>query len=181
MTREIGIFLGKMIGEFWEIDVDPSGECVGKYIWVRAVINIDEPLHRILRVDVLGDGTELTMLMWYEKLPDHYFRCGRIGHVVRDCLEGAAGSGPEDFNLLFGPWLKVASPTKKNDFRQRYEDHESQSSWRGETNAGDHQNRKKRDNLALKGARNKERGHSVGGLTEMVGFPAIPVVEARKV
>ncbi|TXG73941.1 hypothetical protein EZV62_002520 [Acer yangbiense] len=56
MMKEIGAFLGRMIGEFKEIDVGQSGECVGKYLRVRVVINVDEPLRRILKVDVLGDG-----------------------------------------------------------------------------------------------------------------------------
>ncbi|TXG55262.1 hypothetical protein EZV62_020518 [Acer yangbiense] len=35
-----------------EIDKDKNGECFGKYIHVRVVINVDRPLRRILRVDV---------------------------------------------------------------------------------------------------------------------------------
>ncbi|TXG48274.1 hypothetical protein EZV62_027568 [Acer yangbiense] len=62
MTKEIDAFLGGMIGEFREIDVSQSGECVGKYLGVRVVINVDEPLLRILRVAVLGDGKESVML-----------------------------------------------------------------------------------------------------------------------
>ncbi|TXG57331.1 hypothetical protein EZV62_018644 [Acer yangbiense] len=48
MTKEIGIFLGRMIGEFREIDVGSSGECTWKYIRVRVVINATEQLRRIL-------------------------------------------------------------------------------------------------------------------------------------
>ncbi|KAK3188875.1 hypothetical protein Dsin_028436 [Dipteronia sinensis] len=54
MTRNIGLFLGRMIGEVREI----YGDCVGKYIRVRVVINVDQPLRRILRVDILRDGTK---------------------------------------------------------------------------------------------------------------------------
>ncbi|KAK2638135.1 hypothetical protein Ddye_025930 [Dipteronia dyeriana] len=45
MTKEIGVFLEKMLGEVRDIDVGPSVECVGKYIRVRVVINVEEPLH----------------------------------------------------------------------------------------------------------------------------------------
>ncbi|KAK4843580.1 hypothetical protein QYF36_010174 [Acer negundo] len=98
-----------MIGEVREIDVSLSSECVKKYIRVRVVINVDQPLRRILHVDVLGDSKEMTILLGYEHLSDHCFYCGRVGHVVKDCLEEIKSDGPEDFNLLFGAWLKASS------------------------------------------------------------------------
>ncbi|KAK3218780.1 hypothetical protein Dsin_012750 [Dipteronia sinensis] len=110
-----------MIGEVKEIDTGKSGDCVGKYIRVRVVVRVDKPLRRILRLDVVCDGKESVMLLWYERLTEHCFRCGRLGHVVRDCLEARAGDGPKDFDHLFGPWLKADSPVKLGKFRQQGE------------------------------------------------------------
>ncbi|KAK3224556.1 hypothetical protein Dsin_011581 [Dipteronia sinensis] len=81
------------------------------------VINVNQPLRRILRVDVLCDGKETNMLLRYEKLPEHCFRFGRLGHVVRDCSVAAENNGPEDYNLMFEPWLKASSRIKSNAFR----------------------------------------------------------------
>ncbi|TXG70544.1 hypothetical protein EZV62_005479 [Acer yangbiense] len=86
MTTEIGRFLGSMIGVVKEIN-DMTGDYAGKYIRVRVVVNVDQPLHRILRVDVLRDGKE-------------------------DCLSKSTSDEPKDFNLLFGPWLNASSPVK---------------------------------------------------------------------
>ncbi|TXG51048.1 hypothetical protein EZV62_023572 [Acer yangbiense] len=122
MTAEIGIFLRGMIGEVKDIDTGRSGDCVRKYIRVRVVVQVDRPLRRILRVDVIRDGKESVMLLKYEKLLDHCFWCGRLGHIVRDCLEVMIGDGPEDFDQLFGSWLKADSPVKLGKFRQRRED-----------------------------------------------------------
>ncbi|KAK0595729.1 hypothetical protein LWI29_009425 [Acer saccharum] len=59
---EIARFLGSMIGEVKKVDTGKSGDCVGKYICVHVVFNVDKPL-RILRVDVMRDGKESVMLL----------------------------------------------------------------------------------------------------------------------
>ncbi|TXG65324.1 hypothetical protein EZV62_006599 [Acer yangbiense] len=61
--KEIGRFLGSLIGYVKEVDDGGSGDCAGKYIRVRVVINVDQPLRCILRVDVLRDGKESTMML----------------------------------------------------------------------------------------------------------------------
>ncbi|KAK2636330.1 hypothetical protein Ddye_031122 [Dipteronia dyeriana] len=120
MIAVIGRFLGSMIGEVIEIDEGKSGDCVGKFIHVRVIIDVSKLLHRILQVDVLRDDTESTMLLRYERLPEHCFRCGCKGHVVRDCLEKAEGE--EDYELLYGTWLKADSSKKRDQFRKTCSD-----------------------------------------------------------
>ncbi|TXG72019.1 hypothetical protein EZV62_000598 [Acer yangbiense] len=61
MTKDIGKFLGSIIGEVREVDVGPSGDCLGKFMRVRVAVEVDKPLRRFLRVDVLGDGEETVM------------------------------------------------------------------------------------------------------------------------
>ncbi|KAK2634869.1 hypothetical protein Ddye_029661 [Dipteronia dyeriana] len=105
IEKDIGRFLGSMTGEVREIDVGPLGECVEKFIHVRVVIDIEKPLCRILKVDGLRDGKESTMLLRYERLPPHCFYCGRLGHIVRDCLNKDSFLNRDDYELMFGPWL----------------------------------------------------------------------------
>ncbi|KAK3222470.1 hypothetical protein Dsin_009495 [Dipteronia sinensis] len=95
--------LGNMIGDVQEIDVSPTYECVGKYIRVRVMVNVSKPLHQILRVDVMKDGIESTILLRYEKLLDHCYRCGRLEHVVRECTNATMMDGLEDYSVQFGP------------------------------------------------------------------------------
>ncbi|KAK0583555.1 hypothetical protein LWI29_038145 [Acer saccharum] len=42
------------------------------------------------------------MLLRYEKLPKHCFRCGHIGHVVRNCPVEPTGDELEDYDFGFG-------------------------------------------------------------------------------
>ncbi|KAK3188198.1 hypothetical protein Dsin_027759 [Dipteronia sinensis] len=90
MTRRISEFLDSIIGDVTEIDEGVSSDCDGKFLRVHVVIDIDKPLQRCLRADVIGDGVKYVMLLRYERLPDHCFSCGRFSHKIRECtnLEG---------------------------------------------------------------------------------------------
>ncbi|TXG69857.1 hypothetical protein EZV62_004792 [Acer yangbiense] len=59
MTREIGQFLGGLIGMVIDVDGGASGDCVGKFMRVRVQVDISRALKRCLRVDILGDGLDL--------------------------------------------------------------------------------------------------------------------------
>ncbi|TXG72983.1 hypothetical protein EZV62_001562 [Acer yangbiense] len=85
MTREIGRVLGGIIGEVREVDAGPSRDCLGKFLRVRVAIEIDKPLSRFLRVDVLSDSEETVMPIQYERLPNFCFRFGLLGHTAREC------------------------------------------------------------------------------------------------
>ncbi|TXG48734.1 hypothetical protein EZV62_024609 [Acer yangbiense] len=100
-----GYFLGSLIGDVEELDEGAYGDCDGKFIRVRVIINVDQPLRRILRVDVLGDGEESVMLLRYERLSDHCHKCGKLGHKMIECTTAGASS-----ELLFGAWLKAGIP-----------------------------------------------------------------------
>ncbi|KAK3182772.1 hypothetical protein Dsin_030058 [Dipteronia sinensis] len=53
MTKEIGQFLGRMVGLVKEVDVRLSGECSGDFLRIRVAVDVKKPFRRCLRVDVL--------------------------------------------------------------------------------------------------------------------------------
>ncbi|KAL5763795.1 hypothetical protein ACOSQ2_016389 [Xanthoceras sorbifolium] len=54
MTKDIGFFLGALIGDVVDLDVGASGDCYGKYIHVRVVVDITQPLKRFLKVKIMA-------------------------------------------------------------------------------------------------------------------------------
>ncbi|KAK2662642.1 hypothetical protein Ddye_001216 [Dipteronia dyeriana] len=85
MSKDIGCFLGSMVGEVKEVDVGDTVECSGEFLRVRINMNIGKPLRRCLRVDAMGDGEETVMLLRYERLTFHCYRCRRLGYYTREC------------------------------------------------------------------------------------------------
>ncbi|KAK3228886.1 hypothetical protein Dsin_000767 [Dipteronia sinensis] len=77
MTEPIWRILGGMIGEVSEVDMDTLGNGTGKFMRVRVKVDVGKPLRRCLRVDVLEDGEETVMVVRYERLSIHCYRCGR--------------------------------------------------------------------------------------------------------
>ncbi|KAL5808299.1 hypothetical protein ACOSQ3_028990 [Xanthoceras sorbifolium] len=63
MTKEIGRFLGNQIGEVREIDDGASGDCMGKFIRVRVLVDIAKLLQRFLKVNMGRAGKEVIMLL----------------------------------------------------------------------------------------------------------------------
>ncbi|KAK3218022.1 hypothetical protein Dsin_011992 [Dipteronia sinensis] len=109
MTKDIGRFLGSIIGDVHEVDLGPTSDCLGKFLRVRVAIRIDEPLRRFLRVDVLGDREETVMPIQYERLPDFCFHCGLLGHTIRGCPEDENEALPEGQVPSYGACLRATS------------------------------------------------------------------------
>ncbi|KAL5739486.1 hypothetical protein ACOSQ2_028666 [Xanthoceras sorbifolium] len=87
MTREIGLFLGRKIGAVRELDLGATGDCMGKFLRIRVLIDISKSLRRCIRVALNGTGKATTMLLHYERLPEFCSQCGFIGHATRECIE----------------------------------------------------------------------------------------------
>ncbi|TXG48942.1 hypothetical protein EZV62_024817 [Acer yangbiense] len=81
MTKDIGQFLGSFIGEVREVDVGPSGDCL-----------------------------ETILPIQYERLPNFCFRCGLVGHSVRECTSSGEDGLREGSGMLYGAWLRATVP-----------------------------------------------------------------------
>ncbi|KAK3210871.1 hypothetical protein Dsin_015577 [Dipteronia sinensis] len=110
-TEEIAWFLGEMIGAVSNTDMGMPGDWPGEFMRVRVMIDIGKPLHRCVRVDALGDVVETIMLLWYKRLLNHCFQCGRLGHSTSECLTNSDDNVPTgETNLPFEASLKATMP-----------------------------------------------------------------------
>ncbi|TXG51362.1 hypothetical protein EZV62_023886 [Acer yangbiense] len=106
---EVGHFLGGMVGEVLEVNDGVYGDEGAKFLRVRVVVEIDKPLRRCLCMDVLRDGEETVLLLHYERLPIHCYKCGKLGHQTWECLNSEKkGNGGKGEELPFRPWLHVS-------------------------------------------------------------------------
>ncbi|KAK3189327.1 hypothetical protein Dsin_028888 [Dipteronia sinensis] len=133
-----------------------SRECAREFLRVRVNLDVSKSLRRCLRVDVIGDKEETVMLLWYERLPNHCFRCGHLGHATRECsvvsVQGEAGEMGE---LPFGAWLRATPPEKIWNRKS--------ISWRGDAINDKNEGRIERMPSGEKGSRWTEIGRRIKG------------------
>ncbi|KAL5759778.1 hypothetical protein ACOSQ2_018616 [Xanthoceras sorbifolium] len=107
LTVESGLSLGGMLGEVREIDKGAGGNCLGRLIRVKVLLDVLKPLKRGLRVDVGGEVFEV--MTCYERLLNFCYFCGRMGHLIRDWPDNDVGLVDES-KLRFGSWLRTPGP-----------------------------------------------------------------------
>ncbi|KAL5739616.1 hypothetical protein ACOSQ2_028796 [Xanthoceras sorbifolium] len=108
MMKQIGMRLGQHIRTVKEIDVGSFEDCFGKFLQIRVCVHIQKPLRRALRVKLDGVNEVKTLLLKYERLPEHCFHCGMMGHSFRECLQNDDSNFNGDVSTLpFGAWMRV--------------------------------------------------------------------------
>ncbi|KAL5796760.1 hypothetical protein ACOSQ2_001580 [Xanthoceras sorbifolium] len=111
IDKKIGLRLGELLGEVKEIDTDFNGDCSGCFIRLRVMIDINQPLKRGLRFTLRAKGEVSTALLCYERLPNFCYFCGKIGHLIRDCVDNVSNL-TDDSQLKFGVWLRAPLPQR---------------------------------------------------------------------
>ncbi|KAK3210745.1 hypothetical protein Dsin_015451 [Dipteronia sinensis] len=112
-----------MIGEVREIDLEAAKEAGGRFIRVRVIIDVNVPLMRSIRVDLLGNGKITTMLLRYERLLDYCFKCVRLGHSLLDCSADCDNREvTSETNMLLNVWLRTLIPPKRYPYRNERND-----------------------------------------------------------
>ncbi|KAK2973509.1 LOW QUALITY PROTEIN: hypothetical protein RJ640_020171 [Escallonia rubra] len=76
-----------------------------KFLKIRVDLDIRNPLHTDLNRKK-DDQSKAWIPLQYERLPDFYFNCGRLGHVTRSCPNPPLEI-PAHLSNPYGPWLRT--------------------------------------------------------------------------
>ena len=111
MIREVGEDIGRGIGRLVEVDVPENGLGWGKYLRIKAEIDITQPLlwGKILSTAEDNDGgSQFWVDFKYEHLPIFCYRCGIIGHSSSDCVATRRSNAGENVTAeKWGHWLRA--------------------------------------------------------------------------
>ncbi|TXG47986.1 hypothetical protein EZV62_027280 [Acer yangbiense] len=114
MTKEMGEFIGQLIGNLKDIDVGSTGEYFGKYMRLKMEVDVSKPLKRFLRLE-LEKGKESILLLRYEKLPEYCFHCGIVGHSYQKCGQRRDVDIGVTKEFEFGAWMRASDPSGRNN------------------------------------------------------------------
>ncbi|KAI9157262.1 hypothetical protein LWI28_019450 [Acer negundo] len=63
-----------------------------------------------------GYWKKTILMLRYEQLPDHYFKCGMLGHLARECPSQSKKNHPlVEQEFKYGSWLRVWSDPHCNN------------------------------------------------------------------
>lgn len=111
-NEKIARKIGNGIGEFLEQDTNKNYAHLGNNIRIRVRLNITKPLRRGFMIR-LEDSSEIWVTIRYERIPEFCFRCGVIGHIVKDCSRRMNVEDDEEEEFEFGMWMKFQGYTGK--------------------------------------------------------------------
>lgn len=133
VTKEIGWKIGSLFESVEDVIIPSGGSREGRHLKLKVLLDTTLPLLR---------GTTATMkgvTRWiefrYERCPDFYYYCGRIGHNDKVCNQGKEKSKGSN-KPQFRPWMRAQvqrnSPKKplqaKKDRHSEYVEKQNQIS-----------------------------------------------------
>lgn len=99
LTREVGLGIGGGLKEVFEVLIPTKGGKEGRHLKINVEVDLTQLLLRgmVLR----SRGKPFWASFKYERCPDFCFRCGRVGHIDKNCVfhEAIEASDSERFGV----------------------------------------------------------------------------------
>ncbi|PON36994.1 Zinc knuckle CX2CX4HX4C [Parasponia andersonii] len=87
MSKAVAKLLGNQAGRLVEVEKDENGSCLGRFLNVRVIVDINQPLKRGAMFRISFGGHTIWVNFRYVRLPYFCFWYGKIGHTLIDCFE----------------------------------------------------------------------------------------------
>ncbi|KAL0448722.1 UNVERIFIED_CONTAM: hypothetical protein Slati_1428600 [Sesamum latifolium] len=83
-TKEMAEFIGNQQGKFRDVDLKTGNQSWGSVLRIRVGIDVQKLLRRVLKLCTMLSAESLISFA-YERLPNFYYWCGKIGHIMKFC------------------------------------------------------------------------------------------------
>ena len=85
MTKDVGVSIGRTLGEVEDVDMGEEGKALGRCIRVRVKLDLSQPLC-CGRLVSFGSRESLWVNFKYERLPIFCYWCGKLNQDDKDCV-----------------------------------------------------------------------------------------------
>ncbi|KAH7848735.1 hypothetical protein Vadar_006974 [Vaccinium darrowii] len=85
ISKAVGLKVGAKLGHVDDVSVPETGSKEGRYVRVRILLDITQPLRRGFMVK-LADSPPFWAEFRYERLPIFCHYCGLVGHDLLNCI-----------------------------------------------------------------------------------------------
>ncbi|KAK4424238.1 hypothetical protein Salat_1617200 [Sesamum alatum] len=112
-TVEVVRHIGRSLGAWLDEDGIAKDISWFEAVRIRININVTRPFKRALTL-LSEHGDELVLRFSYERLPNFYYLCGKLGHISRFCeLRFQEGFLDPGVHTPYGAWLRVVGPVRR--------------------------------------------------------------------
>ncbi|KAH7843086.1 hypothetical protein Vadar_012461 [Vaccinium darrowii] len=113
LSKDVGVKLGLRFGDVDEVVIPQFGSRDGRYIRIRTVLDVTQPLKRGCMIK-FPNKNPVWVEFRYEKLPTFCRYCGKVGHEFLGCDKRFLDMEDEVFRSTeYGLWLRASPATQQ--------------------------------------------------------------------
>ena len=111
ISKKVGKKITFVFQETKDVIIPQGGGKEGRHIKLLVMVDISQPLMRGTTVKMEGKVRWINFR--YERCPDFYYTCSKIGHSERNC-SASVQVGKGQLDNQFGPWLRLGGGKLRN-------------------------------------------------------------------